>query len=366
MKEQEIIEALRANQPFQGLRNIRLVGIDLQPPKPFDIEFDLKFGDNVVTVYAEIKDACTPKQVQQVAPWLARLKDAEKTAAYALICPFISPQAQSICDENNIDFIDLAGNVSINVPGKFVLRRTGLKNKTSTRLPFYRDPFSGKSSRVLRALLERLGEWTLKRVAEELKSESQRNPILTERFEISLASISRTLRSLEEELLVRRRETILIPEPKRLLLRWAEKYKERYRSYLRKSFKCPNPFGTDLTVVNTKLRAQIGENKFAFTGAAAANITAPFVDIETIDVFVPTQDVAEKVRETKPVRALGPDFRVIYPYDAGVFMYAKFVNEIRLVSDIQAYLDLFAQGGRDLKQAEYLLENRIEPRWQNL
>jgi hypothetical protein len=30
---------------------------------------------------------------------------------------------------------------------------------------------------------------------------------------------------------------------------------------------------------------------------------------------------------------------------------------------VQTYLDLFARGGRDLKQAEYLFEKRIAPSW---
>jgi len=33
------------------------------------------------------------------------------------------------------------------------------------------------------------------------------------------------------------------------------------------------------------------------------------------------------------------------------------------VSNIQAYLDLYARGGRDFKQADYLLEKAIAPRW---
>jgi hypothetical protein len=51
------------------------------------------------------------------------------------------------------------------------------------------------------------------------------------------------------------------------------------------------------------------------------------------------------------------------PYDIGVFMYPQMTEETPLVSDIQAYLDLSARGGRDSKQAEYLLRHVIEPRW---
>jgi hypothetical protein len=44
-------------------------------------------------------------------------------------------------------------------------------------------------------------------------------------------------------------------------------------------------------------------------------------------------------------------------------MYSSFDAAIPRVSNMQAYLDLYAQGGRDLKQADYLLDNAIEPRW---
>jgi hypothetical protein len=64
-----------------------------------------------------------------------------------------------------------------------------------------------------------------------------------------------------------------------------------------------------------------------------------------------------------PSKGAKPTLRFILPYDVGVFMYAREAQEIPIVSDTQAYLDLYARGGRDLKQAEYLLERAIEPRW---
>ena len=52
---------------------------------------------------------------------------------------------------------------------------------------------------------------------------------------------------------------------------------------------------------------------------------------------------------------------MIYPYDAGVFPYCRREGKVPIVSNLQAYLDLYARGGRDLKQADYLLSNAIEP-----
>jgi len=43
-------------------------------------------------------------------------------------------------------------------------------------------------------------------------------------------------------------------------------------------------------------------------------------------------------------------------------MYAKKIGNALVVSDLQAYLDLYARGGRDLKQAESLLNSTIQAR----
>ena len=82
-----------------------------------------------------------------------------------------------------------------------------------------------------------------------------------------------------------------------------------------------------------------------------------------IEVFLLASKDDRKLRQLDQRPQPGPRLRFIYPYDAGVFMYASFDTSIPRVSNIQAYLDLYAQGGRDLKQADYLLDTAIEPRW---
>jgi hypothetical protein len=367
------------------------------------------------------------------------MKNMQKGAAFALVCPAISPQSQRLCFERNVDFIDLAGNVFINVPGKLLLQRVGMEPRKETSPSFYRNPFSGKSSRILRVLLQKPNEltpsdmrpvdvfltdramlqkpkaWTLSEITEELAKETSRAECAGVSFEVSFSLASRVLRSLEEELLVRRKPTpfdpdqavsersleegrlvmrgnpVLVPEPRRLLTMWAQEYKDRYRLYLRRSFKIPNPFGPDLKAVRKALDGLLKPGCYAFTGAAAASVTAPFVDVDPIDLYISDQAGAESLRASIPRTVLGaewrggvpppqwasrwevpsgkqeasigPDLRVIYAFDDGVFMYSSLKDAIPVVSDIQAYLDLFARGGRDLKQADYLLQTRIEPMW---
>jgi hypothetical protein len=391
MTEREIVQALGKNEPFKGLPNVRVANLVDQlytTQRRFDAKFDLRFGDMKVEVYVEVKSTCTPKQVEQIAPWLSQMKAMKNGAAFALVCPAISPQSQELCFERNVDFIDLAGNVYINVPGKLLLQRVGMEPRQETGPSFYRNPFSGKSSRILRVLLQKPKAWTLSDITQELAAESRRVQCPGISFDVSFSLASRVVRSLEEELLVRRGPTpfdpdqavaerspkrgpvvargnpILVPEPKRVLTQWAKEYKDRYRWYLRRSFKVPNPFGANLESVRQDLDRLLRPQCYAFSGAAAASLTAPFVDVDPIDLYISDEAGAETLRASISGVGVGPDLRLIYAFDAGVFLYSYRRGEIPVVSDIQTYLDLFARGGRDLKQADHLLETRIEPMWE--
>jgi hypothetical protein len=50
-------------------------------------------------------------------------------ASYAMIAPAFSSQAQAYCIASEIDFLDLAGNVFISVPGQFTAQRTAMRGQ---------------------------------------------------------------------------------------------------------------------------------------------------------------------------------------------------------------------------------------------
>jgi hypothetical protein len=370
-ENEQVIDALRSQIPVRDLPGVSISNVRSQSEQPFDVSFDVRSGTNRVQVLGEIKPTFSPRLLEEIAPWIQRLKSLRTEVAVAVIAPILSRQAQQFCLQNSIDFIDLAGNISINVPGKFTLQRSGIKSRavTPSRLDSQRNTnvFSGRSSRILRVLLEKPQAWSITGLARELAAESTRFrenvPGAQLNFEISLGAVSKAISSLEEQLLVRRRDgNIVVPEPTRLLLQWAEKYKERYRWRLRSSFQTNNPFGRDLETISAGIQA-ITPSVYAFSGAMAASIEAPFVDIEVIDIFLTLANDDLKLRDLKAQPSVGPTLRFIYPYDEGVFMYAKQVGNALVVSDVQAYLDLYARGGRDLKQADLLLSSSIQQRW---
>jgi hypothetical protein len=372
--EQVVAQALRGQLPLKGLPGVSIQNVREQPEQPFDISFEILSGPNRILVLGEIKSAFSPRSLEEIGPWIRRLKSLRRDVAVAVIAPLLSPQAQAFCVENGIDFLDLAGNIFINVPGKFTLQRTGMRARgefgtpsASARLV---NVFSGRFSRVLRVLLEQPRPWTVTEIARELAAEStrfaERYPGAGVDFKISQGSISKAVAGLEEQLAVRRRRTaVIVPEPGRLLEQWADKYKERYRWRLRSSFQTGNPFGSELAAIASGVSPLI-QGPYAFSGAMATTGDAPFIDIDVVDVFVLGGAAsAAGLRELKSQASSGPPLRVITPYDAGIFMYAREAGGAPIVSPVQAYLDLYARGGRDLKQAEYLLNNIIQPQWRS-
>ena len=369
--ERIIAEALRNQVPVKDLAGVSIRDVREQPEQPFDVSFELQSGANRVQVLGEIKPNFSPRLLEEIRPWIQRLKSLRGDVAVAVIAPVLSPQAQGYCVQNAIDFMDLAGNVFINVPGKFTLQRSGMRARGTPIVDSGAqrtiNVFSGRTSRILRVLLEKSTSWTITTIARELTAESIRfREIATGvgiDFGISLGSVSKAIGSLEDQLWVRRRGAgIVVAEPSRLLQQWAEKYKERYRWRLRRSFQTNNPFGRELQSVTEGLE-KLAPGPYAFSGASAASTDAPFVDIDVIDIFLASTETDAKLRSLKSQPGIGPALRFIYPYDEGVFMYSKRIGKALVVSGVQTYLDLYARGGRDLKQAEFLLRNSIQRRW---
>jgi len=373
--ENTIAEALRNQIPVRALPGVSISNVQEQPEQPFDISFDLLSGPNQIRVLGEVRSSFSPRVLEEIGPWIRRLKSLRTDVAVAVIAPQLSSQAQTFCIENGIDFLDLSGNVFINVPGKFTLQRNGMRANGEFAVPSQSartvNVFSGRFSRVLRVLLQQPRPWSISEIARELEKEStqfrERFPGTEVDFTISQGSVSKAITGLEEQLGVRRRGTaIVVPEPARLLQMWADKYKERYRWRLRSSFQTSNPFGSDLTKIADGISPLL-QGVYAFTGAIAATKDAPFIDVDIVDVFAASDTAdARGLRDLKSQASSGSPIRVITPYDAGVFMYSNLLGRALVVSPVQAYLDLYARGGRDLKQAEYLLDNVIQRQWRNV
>ncbi len=377
MKEIEIIEQIKKGIPFEGLRGIKLTDVLLEQknsksisynssynlPSNSDLTLTIDFSGIQIIFIGEIKSLVTPKILEQISPWVTRVRDSKPKQSYILITPYITTNSQNYCLNNDINFLDLSGNLFIKIPGKVMIQRLGQPNKFPVK-QILRNPFWGASSRVLRVLLQYPKRiWSVSEIEEELLKESEIQKV---DFKLSLASISKTIRSLDEELLIRRdQREILVPEPKQLLFKWAEKYREMNRRTGQEFSPSNNPFGTDVINAVKQVISELPDFANSFLmGPTAANIVAPYLEIDKILLYVVKEDNLTIPEIIDPSRSnIGPEFEFYDPPDAGVFMYAKEIEGLRITSDIQIYLDCYSKGGRDLKQADYLLEKVIEKRW---
>jgi hypothetical protein len=156
--ERKMVDALRKQVPVKDLPGVRIAQVRQEPERPFDVSFELASGKNRIPVFAEIKQAPSLKLLAEIGPWMQRMKSLKKDAAFAVLSPSLSSQAQAYSVANGIDFLDLAGNVSIQVPGKFTLQRLGRRSTERNQTEDSSrnmNVFSGRSSRVLRVLLEK-------------------------------------------------------------------------------------------------------------------------------------------------------------------------------------------------------------------
>jgi len=97
-----------------------------------------------------------------------------------------------------------------------------------------------------------------------------------------------------------------------------------------------------------------------FTGARKV---APFVRFPRFFAYVGNSiEGTANALSLKKVDS-GANVTLLEPYDEGILLGLQDVNGIKVVSDIQLYLDLKSYGGRGEDAAQAVYEQRIRPRW---
>jgi hypothetical protein len=155
-----------------------------------------------------------------------------------------------------------------------------------------------------------------------------------------------------------RAELILI-KPFSLLKRWAAV--NNFTAHTR-SIDCYTS-ENDVSKFLERLKL-VKDEEYALTGLAGALLVAPFVSPTKIHVYVNSpSDVEKMVKELglMPVEGNG-NVKFAIPESRGVFYGARDVSGVRVVSDIQLYVDLLNYPARG-KEAAAEVYKIIEKRW---
>jgi len=201
--------------------------------------------------------------------------------------------------------------------------------------------FAKKSSRVLRVLLANSGkDWKERQLAEEAN--------------ISSALVHYVFKKLIEMKLAARNEQnrFILTDPPRIIRIWASNHRYDQANEFLSYFAFERETGIFIgKLVDIEL-------EYALSGLAAAWLVAPSVQTNDFHLYVPSEDIAAKIAEKIGLnpRPRGGNVRFVLPYDEGVFYGTRVVRGVKVVSNIQLYLDLYNALPRGRKAASQILD----------
>jgi len=166
----------------------------------------LAWEDAVRTFAVEYKSVSTPKRLRDAIAQ-AKAYAAASDVKPMIMTPYLDEGTLDLLAEEAVSGIDFSGNGVVVVPGSWLVYRSGKPNAYPAS-QYIKAIYSGRSSLVGRTLLVRQRFDKVSAVRDEIERRGG---------SISLPTVSKVLKSLEEELIVGREEGVVLLQPDRLL-----------------------------------------------------------------------------------------------------------------------------------------------------
>jgi hypothetical protein len=263
-----------------------------------------------------------------------------------LIMPFLNEQQLQKLGQEGISGIDLCGNGVVVVPGKFSVFRSGEKNRFPSSAPI-KNIYRRNSSMVGRVFLLRSTYDTV----QEICAEINRRNMLVNRWDkrpMSLSTVSKSLKTLEEDLIVERKGIIRLLQPDKLLEKLSENYAPpniKERVHLRVS----EESGT----IQELLLKQSQELRLPLvaTGTSSVAQYAVMQRGDVLSVYCPRLEMLlERLSGSQSDRF--PNLELIETDNEAVYFDARKDGNFWWASPVQVYLELMAGDKRDQETAE--------------
>jgi hypothetical protein len=176
---------------------------------------------------------------------------------------------------------------------------------------------------------------------------------------VSLGQVANVKKLLLDREWVAQQNGFPLTEPWKLLEDWSNAYtyrKNEVRNFY--SLKSIPEIEADLARVCSEKGIE-----YALTGFSGAARFAPAVRYSRAMAYVSTmpEDMVSSLI-LKEVES-GANVMLLEPYDEGVFYGTQVIDDIRIASPLQIYLDLKGYKGRGEEAAEALLRDVIKPNW---
>jgi hypothetical protein len=260
-----------------------------------------------------------------------------------VVAPFLSRSTRDRLRAENVNFLDLTGNVRLVLsrPGLYV-ETQGAEQDPSPKRPPGRSLRGAKAARIVRALCDFPPPFPISKLADQAK--------------VDISYASRLVEWLSREALLERRPRgpVESVDTAALIRRWAQDYavltSNDARSYL-------DPRGVEHVVRALSEGAIRGD--YALTGSVAANRIAPIAPARLAMLYVDDVESAAAALKVRPAEA-GANVMLLTPFDDVVFERTWNDRSLRIVAVSQVAVDLLTSPGRAPSEAEAILEQLAE------
>jgi hypothetical protein len=329
------------------IRENRSTGI-MQQMSDLSIDVQTSSG-SICTLVFEVKSTGQPRFARMAINQLKELVSKNNNYYGVFASFFLSEESRKICQENNIGFMDIAGNCFFKFDNVY-LSIEGKQNPFPNTRPL-KTLFYSKSSRALRVLLcNPKKTWFVK----DLSSEADIS--IGQAFLVKKKLLEE---ELVEELQVDNQKKFKLTKPDKLIGEWEKNYSYK-KNNIRNYYSLDDIKTIESNIANYCNAKKI---KYAFTLTSGASLVAPFLRYNRVFSYILGDiETLTKNLDFKEVSS-GSNISILQPYDEGVFYNLQTIDEVRVVSDIQLYLDLIRYRERGEEAAKFLLEQRISKSW---
>lgn len=209
--------------------------------------------------------------------------------------------------------------------------------------------FVGKASSIVRVLLVNYPRtWKLRDLAKES------GVALGWAFKVSKALIRERLAIRESE-----RAELKLMDPFGLLKRWASYNNFVANTRFVEYYTSEEDFSKFFNLFKSKPRPE-----YAFTVLSGALLVAPFVRPTNAHIYVKSEEDAKKWADQLNLTPIEENGNVKFAVaeDPNIFYGSVIINGVRVVSDIQLFVDLLNYPARGEEAAEAIYK-KIEKRW---
>jgi hypothetical protein len=354
--EKEMLDQLRSSKVSLPPLSLRFLEGDLaaRGNLRFDALIEVSWRGSIAKFAVECKSLSTPKAFQE---GLNLLKTSSLPKGYAplLFLPFLSERRLQVLEREGISGIDLCGNGVVVVPDMFAVFRSGEKNRFSSSAQI-KNIYRKNSSMVGRVFLVCSAYDTVQEICAKI---NRRNPLVNrwDKKPMSLSTVSKSLKTLEEDLIVERTGVIRLLQPDKLLEKLSENYvtpKIRERVRLK--------FNEESETLRKMLLNQSQELSLPLvaTGTSSVGLFAVMQRGDLLSVYCPRVEILlERLSGSRSDRF--PNLDLIETEDETVYFDARQEGNFRWASPVQVYLELMAGDKRDQETAEqvksYIIKN---------